>query len=255
VPFGAFTLKPPTHTAPSALHAPLVGSQEAPRAQSVSTAQRFVHSPSRHVEAPQSVASGIAQSPALSQRPAPMRQSPMHEASLQAVALLGYAQPSSFLPSQVPAQGPSPPHGARPGFGAPVTATHWPGFVGSPHHSHCVSHTEMQHTPSTQNPPEHWSFAVQAAPWGRFVAQRPDRQYAESMQSPSFAQPGHVPPTHFAGLQSVPARSVVHVPGSTPSHTCPTAWVPTQMFVPGTSEQSVPAGQTSQAPWPSQRPS
>ncbi len=176
MPFGAFTLKPPTQVAPSALHAPLVGSQDAPRAQSVSTAQRFVHSPSRHVEAPQSVASGIAQSPALSQRPAPMRQSPMQEASLHAVALLGYAQPSRVLPSHAPAQAASPPQAARPGFGAPVIGTHSPAFAGSPHHSHCRSHTETQHTPSTQKPPAHGSLAVQAAPCTRFVAQRPDRQ-------------------------------------------------------------------------------
>jgi hypothetical protein len=71
------------------------------------------------------------------------------------VHVVGLVQVMRFVPLQVPAQVPVPPHAVRGATGAPVTAEHVPTRPVSPQASHCPLHAVSQHTPSTQLPERH----------------------------------------------------------------------------------------------------
>lgn len=76
----------------------------------------------------------------------------------------------AFVPSQLPAHFPLPPHAVCPVFGAPDTKPHVPGVVPL-QNSHDPLQALLQHTPSAQLPVTHCVPAVHD--WPCFVLQAP----------------------------------------------------------------------------------
>ena len=117
---------------------------------------------------------GVTQAPRPSQVATGVSVPIEHEGMPHIVWSLGKVHAARFIPSQVPAHTPDPPHARRPAWGAPVTGEHVPSEPGTSHASHCPLQAVLQHTPSTQLPDAHWALVVQPMPAGMRVTQVPD---------------------------------------------------------------------------------
>jgi hypothetical protein len=94
------------------------------------------------------------------------------------------------VPSQVPPQlEPSVVQAGRAPRGAPLTATHWPSWPGSPQDWHWPSQALWQQKPSAQTPLWHWPASPQLWPVASWAVHTPPEQNWPDGQSESTAQP------------------------------------------------------------------
>ena len=200
-----------------------------PATQSASESQAVLHSSAvEHWYPPQEVAG-------------PARHWPLPSQVLTDIALFtqlraqltadpGNVQPVRFVPSQMLAQSPCPPHAGLM-LGSPVTGRHCPSVPGRLHASHWPGHALLQHTPSTQKAESHASLELQLAPTLPVGLHAPWSQTLPFTHCAEFAQgSAHPDPTHRYGEQSVPPLSLAHCPR--PLQISPFATLPWQADLP-----------------------
>ena len=128
--------------------------------------------------------------------------------------MAGYVQESPLLPSQVPPhEDPSEAHAGRAPCGAPSTARHAPGLLGTSHAWHCPLQDWSQQTPSAQNPEAHWFAPAQAAPGPSWGVQTPAEQKLLAEQSASRTQS----PRHAVAPQTYGSQACVCCTGQWPA--------------------------------------